>query len=122
VHIKSKRGAFMEVFAHSNTGKDLTNFTLFPNLPRELRKKIFEVAMPSPRTITITTAQGGPSYCMQSNARGILPTSLMHVCCASREIALRKYEKAFKESLQHQPIYFDWDNDSVYFDDAIQFH
>jgi 2EXR family len=82
---------------------------------------VSEFAMPGPRTIVIEEDRKNSTYGVESDARGILPTALMHTCRASRQIALQRYELVFGKFLLNHPIYFNWGRDCLYFDEAISF-
>jgi len=123
----------------------LTEFTLFPKLPAELRDQIWKFALPGPRTITVIrrplknwayryttitdrlrrTRLGLPTgkndQFVKANTRGVLPTPLIHACHESRQIVLRRYELAFAEFLHEDPIYFSFDYDCLYFEDTMAF-
>lgn len=114
----------------------LTEFTLFPKLPAELRDQIWKFALPGPRTITISVrrcsenqAEGerrgftfnSSDFRTEANSQGLLPTTLLHACHESREIVLGRYELAFLEPLQDNGTWIDWDRDCLYFEETRSF-
>ncbi|KAF5867764.1 uncharacterized protein Bfra_006962 [Botrytis fragariae] len=102
-------------------------FTLFPNLPLELQRKIWEfTAVPVPRAIEIqskykknTNKYVTSFYEKVSIQRRIryytitspIPTNLLHVCSESRNIALRNY--SFRTFFR-RPFYLNEDTDILW--------
>jgi hypothetical protein len=96
----------------ASTGKQ---FTLFPDLPPELRLRIWEFASAIPRSVRLRefvpnerrTPDGlpaafGPPRC----------SSILHVCRDSREIALKGYS-LINDSMFSAPLYFNEANDTL---------
>lgn len=112
----------------------LEEFTLFPKLAPELRDMIWKLALPKPRTISITAeplfdwntvaddpyiADDDPSiqFKLVSNACP-MPRGVFLTCRESRTLALKRYSPAFKNQLEKW-LYFDWKNDTLCFDDIL---
>ncbi|KUJ17763.1 uncharacterized protein LY89DRAFT_733589 [Mollisia scopiformis] len=91
----------------SRASKPATTFHLFPNLPAELRKKIWEAARPEPRVVRVSTK--GREW---GSTKGKVP-ALLHVCFESRQIALQWYKLSFKDSPKL--------NGGIYFDHSVDF-
>ncbi|PMD14651.1 hypothetical protein NA56DRAFT_369102 [Hyaloscypha hepaticicola] len=100
-------------YPKNSTTKTLTKFTCFDKLPFELREMVWKFALPGPRTITVSkTDKSVPQ--VKTNAKGILPTPLMHTCHESRQLALQRYKPAFSVFLEgNKDIYFDWERDCL---------
>ncbi|KAJ8059188.1 hypothetical protein OCU04_012159 [Sclerotinia nivalis] len=102
-------------------------FTIFPNLPLELQRKIWEfAAITHPRAIEVH-----PRYKRNTNkpvayfyyffgmvprhryytTTSAIPTNLLHTCSESRNIALRQYSFHF---FFGQPFYFNADRDILF--------
>lgn len=98
-----------------------SSFTVFPELPFELRLKIWEHAMPGPRVLGVS-----PKMQYRSDHGGIIPVkmvwrtsapnlNLLHVCHESREEALRVYRPSFGIPLEPGQNHVDFTNDTIYF-------
>lgn len=86
-------------YPKKSTTKTLTKFTCFEKLPFELREMVWKLSLPGPRTITISkTFKSIPQ--VKANAKGILPTPLMHTCHESRQLAPQRYKLAFSVFLE----------------------
>ncbi|KAF7917614.1 hypothetical protein EAE99_009280 [Botrytis elliptica] len=102
-------------------------FTLFPNLPLELQRKVWEfAAVPIPRAIEIQSKfkENANKYVtsfyekisIQRRSRfytitSPIPTNLLHVCSESRNIALRNY--SFRTFFR-RPFYLNEDTDILW--------
>jgi 2EXR family len=109
----------------------LSEFTLFQELPRELRDEIWDLALPDGRIISIVERQKPRN--IFSELRGctragigevesdwiadvsLVATPLLHVNRDGREAALRRYQLALDGLIFGQPIYIDFDRDTVLF-------
>lgn len=77
-------------------------FTKFPELPKELRLKIWETVLGSPGTIEVLYDQFNGKVINLShpdNVNGKFvgldhPLAILHVCCESRRVGLRFYDLA----------------------------
>ncbi|KAE9381206.1 hypothetical protein N431DRAFT_424799 [Stipitochalara longipes BDJ] len=97
------------------------SFTLFPDLPVEIRLKIWSFIAPSPRTVSIKYK--GLSF--NSIGKGFLAAAgwrspdpvpiILHICQESRTEALKSYQLAFGLYLQRGHIYFDFSKDTLRF-------
>jgi len=96
-------------------------FTLFPQLPLELRLKIWQTMLPGPRTVNIRYQMKYDSF----NGKTIssftgwtspdpVPVGL-HVCQESREESLKHYQKSFGSYFHASKIYFDFSRDTLRF-------
>jgi hypothetical protein len=70
----------------------MASFTLFPHLPTELRLKIWDHALPSPRLIDLNLS------ITKTRITTARPPILLSVCAESREAAQRHYARAFATS------------------------
>ncbi|KAF7913396.1 uncharacterized protein EAE98_011621 [Botrytis deweyae] len=103
-------------------------FTLFPNLPLELQRKVWEfAAVPIPRAIEIQSKfkENTNKYvisfynkvflfqprCRFYTITSPVPTNLLHVCSESRNIALRNY--SFRTFFR-RPFYLNEDTDILW--------
>lgn len=102
-------------------------FTLFRELPLELREMVWKMALPRPRMVTVSAEQVHPRditradiwsspynpgyYNLLSDARAV-PCGLFHACQESRAVALRRYSLAFEGELG-TPLYIDWLGDTL---------
>ncbi|TAQ88116.1 hypothetical protein B7494_g3580 [Chlorociboria aeruginascens] len=97
-------------------------FTLFPDLPCELRIKIWKLAEPGPRTVRIQYNMNYKSW----NGKFIAdfkgwtspdpaPT-ILHVCQESRAEALRTYSPAFGSYFHAPKVYINFSIDTLKFD------
>jgi hypothetical protein len=104
-----------------------SKFTLFPDLPKELRDMIWDLALPEPRIASImhsrsTNHPKAWSYRRYGRTRWgyviditPIPTPLLHTSCEARTAAFRRYEPAFSGIIKGGPIYFDFGRDSLLF-------
>jgi hypothetical protein len=105
-----------------------TAFSLFPELPSELRLKIWRFCFPGPRTVRIQykaktrhSVDGKRSNFSAWTSTNPIPI-ILHICHESRQEALKFYRLAFG-SFFHQPsIYIGFDIDSVHFVDEKMDH
>jgi len=102
----------------------ISEFTLFPKLPKELRDEIWDIALPGPRILRVRRDASyifhrrflwGRSLC--SIATAPIATALLHVSREARAVALRRYEPSFGGLLVTGPFYFDYERDSLMFTD-----
>jgi hypothetical protein len=91
-------------------------FTIFGQLPVELRLEIWKKAIPEPRTIRIHTISvdiQGTLFHKSVAFRAATP-ALLHTSQESREEALKVYTLAFEDNLIN-PVYFDFKRDVLAF-------
>jgi hypothetical protein len=98
-------------------------FTLFPELPVELRLKIWSLALPVSRVITIVSDYSSAPeffdpdhpdrtrYKARACAKPV--PALLHCNSESRAVALKTYRLSFRSNLQKKPIYYDFRRDSL---------
>jgi len=95
-------------------------FTLFPKLPLELRRKIWQSALPDARTITLKTqlCQTDTDETAIQLINTTLPTpTVFHVSQESRREAFMLYQQgfySFQENSNGKCAYIDFDADIVY--------
>jgi hypothetical protein len=96
-----------------------TSFTLFLQLPSELRLKIWKTMLPGPRTVNV---QYRMKY-EQFDGKNIsaftgwtspdpVPVALQ-ICQESREEALKHYQISFRSYFHPSKIYFDFSKDTL---------
>ena len=77
-----------------------TSFTLFSELPGEIRLKIWSFAISVPRTITITSDRPpykrGAAEPVQTFQANVPNPAILYVCAESRHEALAVYKPCFK--------------------------
>ncbi|KAN0106871.1 hypothetical protein V8E51_009747 [Hyaloscypha variabilis] len=107
----------------------LTGFTIFPNLPSELRIKIWRFSIPGPRIVAISRGsckdkekcigRGKPKVCVthrpMAERRNINEFSAAQTNRESRQELLRTHRFSFAGDLKY-PIYFDFKKDTLFFD------
>lgn len=107
-------------------------FPRFRQLPPELRLKIWEHALPGPRTIylvkDVVVDSGQYQYRRRKSlCAATIPcprtiTSLLHVCVESRAIVLKRYQALFAPRSLEDPFfslhYFDPMQDGIFVDDV----
>ncbi|KAG4433461.1 hypothetical protein IFR05_011065 [Cadophora sp. M221] len=99
----------------------LTTFTLFPELPFELRLKIWNCIASGPRTVTITygsqaTRHKGKTISRFDGWGTPEPTPvILHICHESRAEALKLYQLAFGSHFHIAKIYFNFSTDILRF-------
>ncbi|KAE8447112.1 hypothetical protein EG329_011096 [Mollisiaceae sp. DMI_Dod_QoI] len=72
------------------------NFHVFPNLPTELRHRIWHFALPCPAVIEIEFCPlAGRWFCPSTSLP--LPCSLLRSCLESREVYLKHYKPSIRE-------------------------
>jgi hypothetical protein len=106
-----------------NTPSPADSFTSFPKLPAEVRLKIWSLALPGPRVITIAPDYSSapeffdPEHPHSTRYKARACTkpvpALLHCSFESRAVALKSYELSFRTNLQKKPIYFDFRKDSL---------
>lgn len=95
-----------------STTINFLQFTRFPDLPPELRLKIWKIASQALRTLELFYRHIGREIrCHQA------PPALLHVCHESREVGLEVYHLSFGSEKRGNPpqIYFNPANDIIYF-------
>ncbi|KAL2072644.1 hypothetical protein VTL71DRAFT_11987 [Oculimacula yallundae] len=99
----------------------LTTFTLFPQLPFELRLKIWQCIATGPRTVTITYGSQATRYKGRTISRfdgwrtpEKVPV-ILHICLESRAEALKSYQLAFGSHFHAAKIYFNFSTDILRF-------
>jgi hypothetical protein len=96
-------------------------FTLFPDLPLELRLKIWSFITPGPRTVSIkykglSFYSIGKGFSAAAGWRSPDPVPIvLHICRESRTEALKSYQLAFGSYLHPGRIYFDFSKDTLRF-------
>ncbi|KAG4442150.1 hypothetical protein IFR05_002363 [Cadophora sp. M221] len=90
-------------------------FTLFPKLPLELQLTIWGLALPGPIIVRIV---------MKNISKGRIRAkspiaALLHVSEESRAVALKKYELVENSVSGLEPIYFDFNSDTLFTDGMI---
>lgn len=111
---------------------DGEKFILFPKLPGEIRKKIWNFAIPSDRIVKIyrrdqTTSLLNPIPHVNGEKRGsfVVCTAypgLLGACTESRKIGFETYKLAFGHRLDGRAIYFDFSRDVLFFVDTETLH
>ncbi|KAE9376141.1 hypothetical protein N431DRAFT_464191 [Stipitochalara longipes BDJ] len=100
----------------------ISDFILFPKLPKELRDHIWDSALPAPRVLKVwrecsllvnEARQWARSPCDIDTSP--IATPLLHVSREARAAALCRYEPSFKDLLFRGSIYFDYERDSLLF-------
>ncbi|KAL2072981.1 hypothetical protein VTL71DRAFT_10305 [Oculimacula yallundae] len=86
-------------------------FPLFQKIPKELRLKIWALAVPGPRTVTLTMV-GSPKTDISVKSTSCVP-AMLHVNLEAREVALKKYSLVEGSIEGLKPIYFDFDMDTL---------
>jgi hypothetical protein len=103
----------------------LTTFHLFPKLPLELQRNIWEHSLSESRVVSIKRRgrvleiPEGSKYFEEHyliTASYHIPGAL-HCTSESREVAKMKYTYCFEKQLQGKGIFFDFDRDMLYFTD-----
>jgi len=102
----------------------IPRFEYFPQLPAELRLKIWSHLLPGPRLVEVVwkvtrihTPVSNPSNPKRIKARYIgneRPPNLLHVCQESREEARRSLTLRLATDDQHSPIFVDPVRDTIY--------
>lgn len=92
------------------------DFTLFPELPIELRLKIWEHAFPA-RVVNLIYDQYHDRFHSYNSS---IPT-LLHIHHETREMGLKIYQLCFGTESFEARIYFDFSRDILLFDDYLQF-
>jgi hypothetical protein len=98
-----------------------TGFTLFPQLPLELRLKIWQTMLPGPRTVNIQYKMKYDEFDGKKvssftgwTSPDPVPVAL-HVCRESREESLKRYQTSFGSYFHASKIYFDFSKDTLRF-------
>ena len=98
----------------------LNNFTFFPELPFELRLKIWRQAFPGPRVVKVNSygMVNLDGYCFHAFCSASQLPIVLSVCQESRAEALRYYHPSFGMRYPSIPsiIYFNCDIDTLYFE------
>jgi hypothetical protein len=105
----------------------LTEFTLFPKLPKELRIKVWELAAREPRIVEVCQLQDAKyithstqedNYETTNSAPFYSPTAIpviLHINKESRIIALENYLLSFPNGAEPAQIYYNPTVDILYF-------
>lgn len=94
--------------------KQATTFTLFPQLPLELRQRIWGM-VPEARLITIAPEFNRNSSDWEIHPRAkLVPT--LYVCKEFRDWALRGYDLVEDDNIIGACTYVDWSRDRIFFD------
>ncbi|KAG0650631.1 hypothetical protein D0Z07_2656 [Hyphodiscus hymeniophilus] len=98
-----------------------TAFTLFPELPSELRFKIWQLCIPGPRVVPIEYKMKSETF----NGKMISKFSgwgtqdpvpvILHICHESRIEALKSLQPAFRSYFQEPKVYINFDIDTILF-------
>lgn len=125
---ESKKGQVGERNADRNfeTGKTLTEFTIFEKLAPELRQMIWKEALPGAQAVKITADgynyQERPTlmitthrFCYRGKA-SYIPSPLLFVNSESRAIVNADYPLVFAAQLGGRPIRFNFKKDTLYFE------
>jgi hypothetical protein len=102
----------------SNSIAPLTSFTVFPDLPAELRIKIWRFSFPGPRLVSLRLHDEDDPLKSSCRSSAEIPVALS-VCYESRVEAQKQYKLSFAriagvdEVLEPQ-IYFDFDRDTLF--------
>jgi hypothetical protein len=84
------------------SGIPTTTFTSFPNLPLELRSRVWEFALPGPRLLALDFFGDPPRFTCLS---AFSPPNILQVCQESRKVALRKCPLFFVDNAALYPPY-----------------
>ncbi|KAG4424790.1 hypothetical protein IFR04_002138 [Cadophora malorum] len=104
-----------------STGEPLTTFTVFPELPFELRLKIWHCIAQGPRTVTITYGSQATRHKGKTISRfdgwGTPEPApiILHICHESRVEGLKSYQLAFGSHFHAAKIYFNFAADILRF-------
>jgi len=102
----------------TNSRNVVQQFTIFPELPLELRCKIWNFALPAPRVLQIRTivvqATGIESWKVCCEDKDKVPACLL-VCHEARVEVLRKYSRVKALHRGRQAVYCDFERDFIYF-------
>lgn len=91
-------------------------FPRFPELPTEIRLKIWKHCLPGPRAVEVD--YGEHSEFLSSKYP---PPIALHICRESRAEALKHYELAFDSGPNAGRIYFDFSQDGLHFQSSDTF-
>lgn len=101
--------------------QELSIFSVFPDLPTEIRLKIWTIILPGPRTIAIQYKTKTSNY----NGKDVSvftgwispdpPPIALSICQESRSEALKHYQTAFGSHFHFSRIYIDYSIDTVRF-------
>jgi hypothetical protein len=96
-------------------------FTLFPDLPFELRLKIWRLIAPGPRTVSVQYLMKYDNF----NGKRISKFSgwgspdpvpiILHICREARVEALKTYQPAFRSYFHEAKTYIDFEVDTILF-------
>lgn len=119
-----------------STGADFQEFTMFPNLPAELREMIWKFALPGPRDVKVIRKAGAlqeerSQVASVSSDFDIIyqlsdvftmlepeviedesPSAILHVCSESRYVGLKRYTFIPKGIFRHS-VFFDFSRDTL---------
>ncbi|TVY59257.1 hypothetical protein LSUE1_G009434 [Lachnellula suecica] len=99
------------------------SFTLFPQLPLELRLKIWQHILPAPRTVNIQYKMKYDKFdgkTVGSFTGWTSPTPIplgLRICRESRDETLKHYQRSFGSYFHPSKIYFDFSKDTLRFGD-----
>lgn len=86
-------------------------FTLFPNLPTEIKRKIYRHMMPGPRSVHLTFRKHNTNFLKSSTPIPVL----LHLNRDARSEALKTYQLYFGTSKNPSKVYFNPKIDTLYF-------
>jgi hypothetical protein len=89
-----------------------TEFKLFSKLPYELRAIIWHIAASERRIITIYQ---DPDCSLTAKHSALTVPNVLHISQEARDIGLKHYQLRFCSSFGHNPIYFSFTQDALFF-------
>ncbi|KAE8448791.1 hypothetical protein EG329_008793 [Mollisiaceae sp. DMI_Dod_QoI] len=113
----------------TNQVQPLQEFHCFPRLPIEIRHMIYDLASPGPRTVKVKTGERLYQHERRSKQQISYPVPLkltnvpimLQVSRDSRAWAQRRYKLSFFNISGGRPVYFDFQQDILFFSDNETF-
>jgi hypothetical protein len=94
----------------------LATFHLFPQLPSELRLKVYDFALSTPRTVVVSCKrekiEGTREFAETFTSQNPVP-ALLHTCRESRIEGLKVYKPAFRTDTSPNYTYAAFDQDTI---------
>jgi hypothetical protein len=87
------------------------SFTLFEQLPSELRIKIWKFVLPGPRVVSVRFNRGAQQYTSSTT-----PPILLRACPESRNLALETYTNLILSPEYESSVFVDFTRDTIFFD------
>ena len=112
--LEGRRIARLTNLLRASTAMQATTFTLFPELPLELRERIWSMA-PEPRLVVIAPELDHHSSIWQIRLRAKLVQTLF-VCKESRNQTLRDYDLVKGDNATGVRTLVNWSRDTIFFD------